>query len=227
MSSPTSTATPTPTTATAPPTTAWTPLTDDARVLLIGDSISVGYTPFVMEELGHPKPQVIHNDGNAQSTNHALSSNRIYSWIGDGDWDVIYFNFGLHDLSWADQNQAEVAAGTEGAGPRVPLDQYETQLQEVVDILRQTDAHLIFATTTPVYATAGSRVAGAEIPYNEVAVRVMERNGVRISDLHSFALATIRVNQLVGGSDNIHFTPAGYEALAASVVEALETPPAS
>ncbi len=180
-----------------------------------------------MEELGHPEPQVIHNDGNAQSTNHALASNRIYDWIGGGDWDVIYFNFGLHDLSWADQNQAEVVVGTEGAGQRVPLDQYEAQLQEIVGILRQTNATLIFATTTPVYDTAGSRVAGAEIPYNKVAVEVMERNGVRVSDLHGFALATIRVNQLVGGSDNIHFTPAGYEALSAAVVEALETPPAS
>ncbi len=207
-----------------PSTTAWVPLTNDSRILIIGDSISLGYLPFVAEHFGDDGPLVAHNEGNAQSTNHALSSNRIYDWVA-GDWDVIYFNFGLHDLSWADQDQTEVAVGTDGAGPRVPLDHYESQLQQIVDILGQTEAHLIFATTTPVYTTEGSRFAGAEISYNEAALSVMQRNGIQVSDLHAYALGNIRVNHLVGGSDNIHFNAAGYQVLAETVVTALENPP--
>ena len=207
------------TTSEAGPTT-WQPVGPEARILLIGDSISIGYTNATQRGVGHPQPQVIHHEGNAQSTSFALSSNRIFSWLGEGQWDVIHFNFGLHDLGWADVNGKEVDVGTPGAGPRVSLDEYERNLQTIVDILASRGDRLIWASTTPVFETSGSREEGAQLAYNQVATRVMERNGIQINDLHGYAVQNAEEFR-VGGRDNVHFTETGYQKLAEPVVELL------
>jgi len=67
------------------------------RILLIGDSISIGYTPYVVE-MFQGRAEVIHNQGNAGPTGNGLA--KIDEWLGDGDWDVIHFNWGLHDLCY-------------------------------------------------------------------------------------------------------------------------------
>ena len=74
------------------------PITDDPklpRVLLIGDSISMGYTLPVRKMLAgtanvHRVPE------NAGDTARGLE--KLDAWLGDKPWDVIHFNFGLHDL---------------------------------------------------------------------------------------------------------------------------------
>ena len=65
------------------------------RILIIGDSISIGYTPFV-KELFQGRAEVVHNPGNAQHTGTGLEN--IDLWLGDGHWDVIHFNWSLWDL---------------------------------------------------------------------------------------------------------------------------------
>ena len=65
------------------------------NVLIIGDSISLGYTGVVSAKLAG-KANVIHNPGNAQGTK--LGVEKLQEWLGDTKWDVIHFNWGLHDL---------------------------------------------------------------------------------------------------------------------------------
>ena len=50
------------------------------NVLIIGDSISIGYTPFVKEAL-EGKANVVHNEGNAQHTGTGLI--KLEEWLGD------------------------------------------------------------------------------------------------------------------------------------------------
>ena len=71
------------------------------NVLILGDSISIGYFPFV-KEIMKEKAMVTRpfspdsTPENCEGTTSGVEN--IDRWIGDTKWDVIHFNFGLHDL---------------------------------------------------------------------------------------------------------------------------------
>ncbi len=65
------------------------------RVLLIGDSISMGYTLPVRRILDG-KANVHRIPANGGPTTRGLAS--IDKWLGEGNWDLIHFNWGIHDL---------------------------------------------------------------------------------------------------------------------------------
>jgi len=185
------------------------------RVLLIGDSISIGYTLKVREQLqGRAN---VHRPGeNGGPTVFGLE--RLDGWLGNGPWAVIHFNFGLHDLKYLDERggYATPDKGRVVATPEV----YASNLSLLVQRLRRTGARLIFATTTPVPAGSNARIEGSEARYNEAALKVMRENGVAIDDLHAYALAHQAEIQL---PHNVHFTPAGSDRMAALVVSSIET----
>jgi lysophospholipase L1-like esterase len=184
------------------------------RVLLIGDSISIGYTLQVRASLAG-RANVHRPAENAGPTVYGL--NRLETWLGSGRWAVIHFNFGLHDLKYLDEKGSYV---TPDKGRQVAtVAEYEKNLNVLVQRLRQTGARLIFATTTPVPAGTIGRVEGSEVPYNEAALRVMRAQGVEIDDLHAYAQAhQAEIQQ----PHNVHFTPAGYDALAGRVVSSID-----
>ena len=66
------------------------------RVLIIGDSISLGYTPYVQRMLAGTA-RVEHNAASAFQTGNGVQ--RLKEWLGDGRWDVIHFDFGLQAFS--------------------------------------------------------------------------------------------------------------------------------
>jgi lysophospholipase L1-like esterase len=186
------------------------------RVLILGDSISMGYTPHVRELLAG-KAEVQRPDENCESTSRGLE--RLDAWLGDGPWDVIHFNFGLHDLKYVDERgqPTEVAKGK----VNVPIEQYGNQLQQVVQRLRQTGAQLIWCSTTPVPAGTPTRKADAELEYNRVAQAVMRRilgEERVIHDLHAF----VKTRQAeLQQPANVHFTDEGSRALAGQVAESI------
>src|SRR5687768_8371749 len=65
------------------------------RVLLIGDSISMGYT-IPVRDLLKGQANVLRPMTNCGPTIRGIES--LDSWLGNKKWDVIHFNFGLHDL---------------------------------------------------------------------------------------------------------------------------------
>ncbi len=71
------------------------------RVLLIGDSISIGYTLPTRESL-KDKVNLHRIPTNGGPTTKGLAN--IEAWIGKGKWDVIHFNWGLHDLKYMGPN---------------------------------------------------------------------------------------------------------------------------
>jgi acyl-CoA thioesterase-1 len=176
------------------------------RVLLIGDSISMGYTVPVRELLAG-KANVHRVPDNAGPTIYGLP--RLDEWLGSGDWSVIHFNFGLHDLKQQD------------GGHQVEVSQYGTNLRRIVDRLRRTHAHLIWASTTPVPPGRLSPPRKTDdVPiYNAAAALIMAENGVEVNDLYSLVLPHLAEWQL---PQNVHFKPEGYEALASQVAARIE-----
>ena len=184
------------------------------RILLIGDSVSIGYTLPVRARLAG-RANVHRLAENGGSTGYGLE--RIDAWLGQGAWAVIHFNFGLHDLIYLDAagNYVTPDRGTQ----LVPVAEYEKNLRTLVHRLQRTGAKLIFATTTPIPAGTEGRVAGSEAPYNAAALRVMHEAGVAVDDLHACAQARQAVIQL---PHNVHFTPAGYDELGACVTSSIQ-----
>jgi acyl-CoA thioesterase-1 len=181
------------------------------RVLLIGDSISMGYTVPVRTRLAGIAN--VHRPlENCGDTARGVKS--LDKWLGEGKWDVIHFNFGLHDLKYLDEkgNLAAPGPGKQVASTAV----YEANLRAIVARLKQTGAKLIYATTTPVPAGTTGRLENDERPYNAVALRVMKELGVAVDDLQAFVASRQTAVQL---PKNVHFSPAGYDQLADAVVD--------
>ena len=177
------------------------------RILLVGDSISIGYTPYVKKMLAG-KANVHRNPGNAGTSGNGVYSMEV--WFGKSKWDIIHFNFGLHDLKRMSDGKQQVAP-----------EQYERYLRLFIERAKQTGAKLIFATTTPVpnEKVTPPRVPADVVAYNEIARRVMHDNGIPIDDLYTLMLPHLAEWQQPA---NVHFKPEGYEALAGWVVKAVQ-----
>lgn len=176
------------------------------RVLLIGDSISMGYTLPVREML-KGKANVHRVPDNAGPTTHGLKN--LDKWLGDSKWDLIHFNWGLHDIK----------VGKDGKH-QVGIEDYEKNLRTMVARLKKTGATLIWASTTPVPEGKVSplRKPGDEVQYNTVAKKVMEENNVKSNDLHSFAASRLKNIQIPA---NVHFTKDGSAVLAKEVASVI------
>jgi hypothetical protein len=208
------------------PNPVYAPITDDPalpRVLLIGDSISIGYTLPTRAALAG-KANVHRPPTNCGPTTRGLEN--IDTWLGDSKWDVIHFNWGLHDLKYMDEKGG--LADPDKGKQQVPIDQYEKNLDQLVQRMKKTGAKLIWASTTPVPEGSKGRVKGDAAKYNTVATKVMEKHGVGVDELYAFALPRLKEIQRPA---NVHFTPDGSKALAgqvaASILQALanERPP--
>jgi len=187
------------------------PEPEPANVLIIGDSISIGYFKPVQEML-KGRAIVEHNAGNAAHTGNGLA--KLDEWLGDTKWDVIHFNHGLHDLKYIGANGKN--ATVETGKQQIPIDQYEKNLDEMVRRLKKTGAKLIFANTTPVPDGTGIRVKGDAKIYNVAAERVMKKYGVPVNDLYSFSMVRLEKIQRPA---NVHFFPEGSQLLGAQVVK--------
>lgn len=206
------------------PDPALAPVADVAglpRVLLLGDSISIGYMLPVRALLAG-RANVHRPAENCGETARGLKS--LDQWLGTGKWDVIHFNFGLHDVKYLDEKGAYVAP--EKGKQVASVADYEKNLRALVARLKLTGAKLIFATTTPVPGGSAGRVEHDEVRYNAAAVRVMQENGVAVDDLH--AVVTPRQDKLQLPK-NVHFTKDGYAQLADAVVASIlpALPPAA
>jgi hypothetical protein len=206
--------------------TVYLPITDVPglpRALIIGDSVSCGYTlPLRTALTGianvHRPPQ---NCGSS-----AVGLKNIERWLGDQPWDVIHFNHGLHDLSCEFSPGKHRSATGDYARPdngghhRVAPEDYRTNLIALVEHLRAKapNATLIFATTTPVSADLHHYVKDSELVYNRIALEVMTAKGVQVNDLWAFAKPRIAEIQEPG---NPHFTAKGSQVLAAEIAEVI------
>jgi lysophospholipase L1-like esterase len=191
------------------------------RVLLIGDSISIGYT-LPVRELLKGEANVHRIPTNGGPTTKGVAD--LKSWLGDSKWDVIHFNFGLHDLVYmGPDGKRGVNPKLPGAHHQVALADYEKNLTTIVTQLKDTGAKLIWCNTTPVPEGTKNRVADESVKFNEVAAAVMKKADIPINDLHSHAQA--RLSKIQRRAD-VHFNDTGSaylaEKVAAEIKKALE-----
>ena len=181
------------------------------RVLLIGDSISVGYTPGVRKLL-EGKANVLRIPVNGGPTSRGVEF--LDDWLGAGKWDVIHFNFGLHDIKRMKNGKTDITAEWQVGG-----EQYEKNLAALVQKLKATGARLIWASTTPVPEGASGRIKGDEVIVNRIAEKVMKKHGVEIDDLYGCVLPHLDKYQR---PQNVHFTDEGSGFLAQKVAGSIE-----
>lgn len=185
------------------------------RVLLIGDSISIGYT-IPVRTLLEGKANVHRPLVNCGHT--ATGLEHLDAWLATGGagqkWDVIHFNWGLHDLKYIDEKGTLTDVAAPSAKQQISPEDYRKNLTALTERLKATGAKLIWRNTTPVPAGSKGRHADAEKAYNEIAAEVMTAAGVPTHDLASFVTANQSKYQLPA---NVHFSPEGSDALAAEV----------
>jgi lysophospholipase L1-like esterase len=183
---------------------AWDFVRDDPalpRVLLIGDSVSRGYTQAVRTALAG-KANVHRAPANCGPTASGIKN--LDAWLtsapGGGKWDVIHFNFGIHDRN-------------------TPVADYAARLERIVEQLEKTGAKLVWATTTPIPdAPAQNQTAVSIVERNAAAAAIMEKHGVAVDDLFAFITPRLAEAQL---PNDVHFKAEGYDLLGRQVAESI------
>jgi lysophospholipase L1-like esterase len=185
------------------------------RVILIGDSIRMGYQSTVQELLGR-QAEIWAPQENGGTSANVLA--HLDEWVLSRDPDILHLNCGLHDL------KTEFGASSQTIAP----DQYEENLRQIVDrIVGRGTIQLIWATTTPVneaWHHARKPFDRFEVDirtYNDLARRVMTVAGAPINDLYQTMMDAGRDQHLL--ADGVHFSVEGYALLGRAVVEAIRS----
>mgnify|MGYP003642418264 CR=1 FL=1 len=179
---------------------AWDFVADDPtlpRVLLIGDSVSRAYTQTVRKELAG-KANIHRAPANCGPT--AIGLRKIDIWLGEGKWDIIHFNFGIHDR-------------------KTPLEEYTDRLEQLIVRMKQTGATLIWANSTPLPDMPGKYTSASIVERNAAAAKVMSSHHITIDDLYR-AIAP-RLAEFQKPND-CHFHESGNVFLGKTVARFLE-----
>jgi len=187
------------------------------RILLIGDSISIGYTVPAREAL-RGKANVHRPLTNCGPTTRGLEG--LSQWLGNTNWDVIHFNWGLHDLKYLGPNEENLQDPKDPKNhQQVPPKEYEQNLRQLVSQLEKTGAILIWRNTTPVPAGSKGRVEGDAAAYNDIAKQIMTEHGIEIHDMYGSVKPNMETLMLPNG--NVHFTKEGSEKLGNDVADVI------
>jgi len=207
------------------------------KILIIGDSISGGYSKSLIKLLDG-KAEVIklgsvvgyriqkeafwHSRGTAKSLDFGSAKaciadlERFEKHLSETKYDVIHFNFGLNDIF----------RGRKGSWHN-PVNQYAKDLTKIVTLLKKNGAKVIWASTTPIPMNDPYRPEGDDLIYNAAAEKVMKKNNIPINDLHSVVTNWDGYDKWRKGN-NVHFGGGVYSKLAKQIAEKifaqLETP---
>lgn len=208
------------------------------NLLLLGDSIRMGYDSFVQEKLAG-RMNVFFPEDNGRFAQYTLRA--LSDWKGQlslPEIEVVHWNNGLWDVLHL--NAKSSGCDGEAAGetispanvpqeycfdkdPLTPPDMYRYMLGRVHTRIHQLfpKAAVIFATTTPVIeeqATWAYR-SNAEIEsYNCIAREVLVPRGVRINELGDFAAKECAALH----RDWVHYNDEGSGKLADEIIQYLE-----
>ncbi|OCN02559.1 hypothetical protein A7X67_05395 [Clostridium sp. W14A] len=178
------------------------------KVLLLGDSIRMGYDGIV-KDLLEGECEVYYDEDNGRFSSYTLwQANQLFK--NYGKFDVVHWNNGYWDMNVE-------APMTEAMHP---VDEYLHFLKRIIREIRRNGAEAIFATTTPVaeqgFAFDGT---GAGISYdnswvetyNEAARKLMAQENIAVNDLYALMLKGDRYYKC---GDGLHLTEEGYRLCA-------------
>jgi len=181
------------------------------RIVLIGDSIRMGYQEVVGSELDGLAEVWAPGDNGGNSANVLC---HLDEWALSRPASVVHINCGLHDLK-KQFDSAEAA---------IPVEQYEANVRQILErLVRASQGAVVFATTTPVnemwhHENKGfDRIEADVTVYNEAAAAVAEGLAVPINDLFGVVAKAGRDRLLQ--DDGVHFTAEGYALLGKAVAK--------
>lgn len=159
------------------------------RVLLLGDSIRMGYDEYVKEILAGEFEVVYDENDNGRFAAYTLwQANQFFK--NAGRFDVVHWNNGYWDMN-VESPMTEAIH---------PVGEYVHFLGRILAEIRRNGAVPVFATTTPILPedAAADVVKDGVIPfrydnawvvkYNAAAVSFMRGENVMINDLYSLCL---------------------------------------
>ena len=166
------------------------PDTRRKNVLIIGDSVSIGYTPHVataLEELAFVQHAPSGGDGGAEETAYGVQCLDYFLRAPNGtSWspDVVMFNWGLHD---GPQLFAEPPANVTIPGQEGNMTVYASQLDAIATRLSTwastRGTKLLFGITSPMICNLR---ADQDVQWlNVQAAAIMARHKIATVDLHA------------------------------------------
>ena len=181
------------------------------HVLIIGDSISIGYT-LPTRTLLKGKMNLHRIPTNGGPTTKGVTE--IEKWLGKRKWDLIHFNWGLHDLKYMGKDGTNLVPKEKGGIVQVPLSEYEKNLEKLVIRMKKSATQLVWRNTTPIPPGSRARYVGDSVKYNQAAARVMKKHGVPTLDL--FTPSKKNMKDWMKKAD-VHYHAHGSQALAERV----------
>ena len=183
------------------------------KVLLIGDSIRMGYDKAIKKTL-EGKAEVFFPSENCRFASYLLRYVHEYRKLSeDESFDVIHWNAGLWDC-----------LRLYGEDPHTPLDHYAYYIDRICIRIKKfyPNAEVIFATSTSVESEKMSekfKRYNEEIEqYNAIAVETVKKYGFKVNDLYSLS-ASLKSE---AHSDAVHYyTPYATEHFANQVLSYL------
>lgn len=172
------------------------PLIDKPRILVVGDSISIGYTPYLEEKL--KQYQVIHSPGNALNSGYGATN--IKNWVNYSEkWELCILNHGLHDIV---------------EDKKVSYDNYQSNIAYEFKILATKCRRSMFITSTMVQPKSPGRSNADVIAYNSKIQSFLMRGRVKTCDLYQRSAEIPELYKNADQKNDVHFIPKGYESLA-------------
>ena len=180
------------------------------NVLLIGDSIRIGYDKAVKKSL-EGRANVVFPDDNCRFAAYVLRYLHTYKELAEGGQvDVLHWNAGLWDC-----------LHLFGEEPQTPIEVYSYYIDRICQRIKMLfpNAAVVFGTSTRVQEeklTGIFKRYNEEIArYNEAAVAVVKKYGFAVDDLYAVSGALPEEAH----SDPVHYyTPIGTEAFTNQVL---------
>ena len=187
------------------------------RVLLLGDSIRMGYDDYVKEILDGKCEVIYAAEDNGRFAAYTLwQMNQMFRKFGP--FDIVHWNNGYWDMNI--ESPMETAL--------FPIDEYKHLLRRIAREIKKNGAKVIFALTTPVLGSgsaADNTGTGAlhisyddtwVQKYNQAAMEVMAEENIPINDLYSLCKQDENCYKC---ADRLHLTPEGYYKCAEQISE--------
>lgn len=173
-------------------------------VLIIGDSISIGYTPTVQREL--QQFEVLHNRCNARNSTNGVAL--VDQWLAQRPhFKLVTFNHGIwdHTTGWT-TTKAE----------------YLQNLETIARKLQLHADHVVFFTTTSIPVNIPAMDHASVDDWNTDATLLMQSLGITVYDLNATSKTIPHLHIDAAAGTDVHFLPAGYEVLGQSVTSAIK-----
>lgn len=178
------------------------------KIVLIGDSIRMGYQETVRAELSDVAEIWAPEENGGTSTNILA---HLDEWIIARNPDIVHINCGLHDL----RKEADSTA-------RTPLPQYIENVRTLLSkIQAETNVTIIWASSTPVNEAMHNknkkfdRFEADVERYNAAAAEIANDLNISINDIFAMVKSIGRDNIML--DDGVHFSPEGYTQLGKKV----------